>query len=254
MNTSTLDTPRVSLLRCYALAAKHEFLRMLRQPSFALPTLLFAPMFYVLFGLLLNRDGNTHLQAHLLANMGVTGVMAAGLFGFGVTVALDRERGWLTLKRAQPMPSAAYLLAKLAMAALFAAIIFAILAALTLAFGNVRLPVSGWLLLLLADVLGVLPFCAIGMTIGSLASASAAPGIVNLLFMPMSILAGLWMPLAIFPAIIVQLAPLWPTYHLSQLALSAVGEGQGSPLLHGGVLIAFTTVFFALARRRLSRE
>jgi ABC-type transporter Mla maintaining outer membrane lipid asymmetry ATPase subunit MlaF len=43
-------------------------------------------------------------------------------------------------------------------------------------------------------------------------------------------------------------------YHLSQLALNAVGEGQDSPLLHAATLIAFTAVFFALARRRLSRE
>ena len=39
----------------YALEAKYEFLRVLRTPAFAVPTLLFPPMFYLLFGLLLNR-------------------------------------------------------------------------------------------------------------------------------------------------------------------------------------------------------
>ena len=41
MNTIVQALPRVSLPRIYALEGKHEFLRLLRAPSFAVPTLLF---------------------------------------------------------------------------------------------------------------------------------------------------------------------------------------------------------------------
>ena len=41
----------------------------------------------------------------------VFGVMGPGLFGFGVGLAMDRERGLLTLKRVQPVPALAPLLA-----------------------------------------------------------------------------------------------------------------------------------------------
>ena len=40
----------------------------------------------------------------LFATYSVFGVMAPGLFGFGVAVAIERERGWLALKRVAPMP------------------------------------------------------------------------------------------------------------------------------------------------------
>ncbi len=133
--------------------------------------------------------------------------MSPGLFGFGVTVAIDRERGWLTLKRALPMPPGAYLAAKLAMAMLFAVIIFSILACSPTSFGGVRLPASSWLLLLVVEVLGVLPFCAIGMFIGSVVSAQAAPAVANLIYLPMAFLSGLWMPLMFLPAFLRAIAP-----------------------------------------------
>jgi len=255
MNAIVLPVRRVSLLRCYALESKHEFLRLLRAPSFAVPTLLFPPMFYLLFAVLFgNRGGDYQANVYLLATYNVFGVIAPGLFGFGVSVALDRERGWLTLKRAQPMPPAAYLASKLAMAMLFAGIIFALLALLATTLGGVRLSASSWLSLLAVDVFGVLPFCAIGLFIATLVSGSGAPAVINLIYLPMSFLSGLWMPLSILPSVVREIAPLWPAYHLGQLALAAVGQATtGSALLHAAALAAFTGVFLALARRRLMR-
>jgi len=180
MNTIAPALPRVSLPRIYALEGKHEFLRLLRAPSFAVPTLLFPPMFYLLFAVLFaGRSGGFHANVYLLATYGVFGVMAPGLFGFGVSVALDRERGWLTLKRALPMPPGAYLASKLAMAMLFAAVIFTILAILAITLGGVRLPASAWPQLLVVDVFGVLPFCAIGLFVGTLVSGQAAPAVIR---------------------------------------------------------------------------
>ena len=96
MDTGKFPTAR--LLRCYVLEAKYEFLRLLRTPSFVLPSLLFPAMFYLLFGVVLGaRRGGGELQAYLLATYGIFGVMGVALFGFGVTIAIERERGFLTL-------------------------------------------------------------------------------------------------------------------------------------------------------------
>src|SRR6185312_15105654 len=180
MNAIVESLPRVSLRRIYALEGKHEFLRLLRAPSFAVPTLLFPAMFYLLFAVLFarNTSGDFHANVYLLATYGVFGVMAPGLFGFGVSVAMDRERGWLTLKRAQPMPAGAYLASKLAMAMLFAGTIFAILAVLATTVGGVSLPVAAWLRLFVVDIFGVLPFCAIGLCLATLVSGQAAPAVI----------------------------------------------------------------------------
>src|SRR3546814_14561271 len=117
-------------LRVYLLEARHEFLRMLRTPSFALPVLLFPALFYTLFGLVLNRADGGVAATYLLATYGVFGAMGAGLFGFGVVVAMARERGFLAYKRALPMLPGAYLFAQMPMAMLFSLLISAMLAAL----------------------------------------------------------------------------------------------------------------------------
>jgi ABC-2 type transport system permease protein len=246
-------SPAFSLLRTYVLEARYEFLRVLRTPAFAVPTLLFPPLFYLLFGLLLNR-ANSGAAHYLFATYSVFGVMAPSLFGFGVAIAIERERGWLALKRVAPMPPGAYLIAKMAMAMLFAAIIYAVLAAMAHALGGVRLAPAAWAALALVAVLGVLPFCALGLLIGSRANASAAPAFVNLIYLPMAFLSGLWMPLSMLPAWIGKLAPLWPAYHLARLGLAAVGQGSGDGLLADvAALGAFTLLCFAVARRRFAK-
>ena len=121
MNTIAIrDTATGLPWRSYLLEARCEFLRLLRTPSYAIPTLLFPSLFYLLFGVLLNhRQGDA--ARYLLATYGSFGVMGVGLFAFGVTVAIERDQGLLRYKRALPMPPGAYLFAKAAMAVLFAA-------------------------------------------------------------------------------------------------------------------------------------
>ena len=250
MNTLALQR---SSAAAYLLEAKYEFLRVLRTPSFAVPTLLFPPMFYLLFGLLLNRN-SAEAAYYLLATYSVFGVMGPGLFGFGVGVAIERERGWLALKRVAPMPPGAYLLAKMTMAMMFAVIIYVVLALMARFFGGVHLAGWQWLALGVIAVCGALPFCALGLLIGSRVNAAAAPAFVNFIYLPMAFLSGLWMPLSLLPAFFAQIAPLWPAYHLSQLALATIGQSDGSAVLpHAIIVVAFTGVCFAIARRWLVR-
>ncbi|WP_369941111.1 ABC transporter permease [Xanthomonas medicagonis] len=250
-----LRDPTALLLRDHAALLlreiRYELLRWLRTPSFVLPTLLFPPMFYLLFGVVLNH-GNAAAAVYLMASYGVFGVMAPALFGFGVGLALDRDRGLLTLKRALPVPPAALLLARTALAMLFALAIGALLQLFGGLFGGVRLALPQRALLLLVDVLGTLPFCAIGLYIGSRVGGSGAPALVNLVYLPMAFLSGLWIPLQLLPPLLGTLAPLWPSYHLGQLALRVVGQdGGGSNVGHLAALLAVTVVFYALAHRRL---
>ena len=237
--------------RCYLLEARYELLRQLREPAFVLPTLLFPTAFYLLFGVMLSRSAAN--AEYMLAGYGVFGIMGAALFGFGAGIASEREQGLLRLKRALPAPPGAWLLAKMAAAMAFAAVISILLATLAATLGGVALAPWQWLVLLAINVLGVLPFCAIGLYIGSLVGANAAVAVVNLLFLPMAFLSGLWMPLAVLPDIFTRLAPVWPAYHLGQAAMKVVGHDAGGSLwLHLGVLGVVTGVFFILARRRLA--
>lgn len=236
----------------YVQEAKCEFLRMLREPAFCGPVIGFPVLFYLLFGVLLDK-GEGKAAQYLLATYGAFGVIGAGLFGFGVSIAVDREKGLLRLKRALPVPPGAMLLAKMVMAMLFAAIISLVLAVIAATVAGVLLEPSQWIRLFVINVLGVLPFCAIGLFVGSVVGGNAAPALLNMLYLPMAFLSGLWLPLTMLPGIISTIAPVWPAYHLGQLALKVVGFDAGQPLaMHVAVLIGITALFFVLAQRRLS--
>ena len=239
----------------FAREAVHEFLMVLRMPAFALPTLAFPAVFYAVFALMLPGQWAGHSKAiYLLATYGTFGIIGPALFGFGVGVAIEREKGWLDLKRASPMPIGAYFFGKMAMSMLFALCVLLILSALSLAAGKV-IAFDAWLRLVAVLVVGTLPFCAMGLFIGTLARGSGAAAIVNLVYLPMALLSGLWIPLFVFPGIVAKLAALWPAYHLAQIALGMAGEIEGVRYaLHGLTLILFTVLFATLAANRLRSD
>jgi ABC-2 type transport system permease protein len=257
MSTATTTfptpTPRPAsrTLKIYAKEAKYDFLGRLRLPVYSASTILFPVMFYVLFGLLLNRGQSNHgvsVSTYLMASYGTFGVMGAALFGFGVGFAMERGLGWLQLKRASPMPPYAYFAAKVVTSMVFSAIIVLLLMALGVAFGGVHFSPAEALKLPATLVVGAICFCAMGLAIGSFAGPNSAPAVVNLLYLPMSFASGLWIPINMLPNFLQKMAPALPPYHLGQLALGVVGAGRGTAANHWGALLGFTLIFLGIAR------
>lgn len=246
MRNAPVEAPRRNLLRLYAIESRNEFLKQLRLPVYSVFTIVFPVMFYVLFAVVFGAQqaGSVVVATYMLATYGAFGIIGSALFGFGVGVATERGKGWMILKRASPMPPLAYFVAKIVVALAFGAVTVLVLFATGATLGGVSLPAATWASLFAVLLLGGLPFCAMGMAIGYLVGPNSAPVVVNLLYLPMSFLSGLWMPLEILPAAIQNLAPFLPAYHLGQLALSTIGAGAGgSPWVHLAALLGFTAVF-----------
>ncbi len=237
-------------LGVYLREAGFQFWELVRMPGFSLPTLAFPTMFYIFFGLIFGHGGSGNMPTYLLGTYGTFGIMAPALFGFGVSVAMERERGILAMKRVAPMPPMAYLFAKAAMAMLFALIIVQLLFVLGAVFGGVALPRAQWLLLMFTLVLGTLPFCALGLAVGVRTSGQASAAIINLIYLPMSFLSGLWVPLRFFPHWLQELATALPAYHLAQLSLGIIHMSDNRVFqLHLVYLVVFTIVFLWIAQR-----
>ncbi|REJ74757.1 MAG: ABC transporter permease [Acidobacteria bacterium] len=234
------------LLRCWLLESRAEFLKVVRMPAYAIPTILFPAMFYILFGLSFGagqQAGSVSMSTYLLATYGAFGVLGAALFGFGVGVAIERGQGWMLLKRASPMPVGVYFAAKMVMALLMSIVIVALLTGLGLAFGDV--PFEPATLAGLAGMLliGALPFCAFGLLLGIFLGPNSAPAVVNLIYLPMAFASGMWIPLPALPEFFQRLAPYLPAYHYSQLALGTIGADDSRPaLLHVAALCVFVVL------------
>jgi ABC-2 type transport system permease protein len=249
--------PLGQTLAIYAKEAKYDFLGRLRLPVYSISTIMFPVMFYVLFGLLLNRGhevGGVDVSTYMIATYGTFGVMGASLFGFGVGVAMERGLGWLQVKRASPMPPFAYFAAKVVTCMAFSTIIVLVLMILGLLFGGVHFSAAQALRLLATLVAGSICFCAMGLAIGSFAGPNSAPAIVNLLYLPMSFASGLWIPIEMLPRFLQRFAPVLPPFHLGQLALGVVGAGQGATLQHWEALIGFALLCLGIARIGFQRD
>jgi len=101
------------------------------------------------------------------------------------------------------------------------------------------------------NILGSLPFCAIGLFIGTRVPGKAAIALVNLIYVPMMHVSGLFYPL---PKFLRAISPIWPSYHLQQLVFSALAmPAYGKPAIHFAVLVGVTVLFTAISIRRLAR-
>jgi len=245
--------PRARVLGAYLQEIRSECLRYLRNPGFLLPTLLFPTVFYLMFGVFLARSSGPDAARYLLAAYGTFGVMAPGLFGFGVSFAMERDSGLLMLKRALPVPPFAYLVGKMAMAMLVSAGVLTLLVLLAVFVSHVPLTPAQIALLYASNVPGALPFCALGLLIGTVVKGQGAPALINMLYLPMAFLSGLWFPVHSLPKALQSIAPALPSFHLNMLALDAVGLADVAVLPHVAVLAAFTLGMLWLAARRLRR-
>ncbi len=235
----------------FAKEAYYELLKYIRIPMYAGSTLLFPVMFYILFGLVMNRDtsmGRIGVSTYLIATYGTFGVMGASLFANGIGVAVERGLGWMQVKRASPMPPFAYFTAKFFVSLVFSVTITLILLGLGLSFGGVHITLAAALTLIAILAAGVAPFCAMGLAIGFFAGPNSAPAAVNLIYLPLSFASGLWFPIEALPKFLQHLATYLPPYHLAQMALGVVGGGHsGSTGYHLEFLFGFTLLALGVA-------
>ncbi|SEA72073.1 ABC transporter permease [Alkalimonas amylolytica] len=229
----------------YRKEAWYDFVSVWRTPGFVIPSLAFPTVFYLFFGVFLNTGA---ASTYMLVTYTCFGMMGPAMFNFAMNIASDRAHGWLTLKRLSPMPLGAYLLAKLNTALVFTLVIVVALFSIAALLADVRLVTEQWLLLALVFLLGTLPFALIGLILGLTLSDKAAPGVVNLLYLPMAFLSGLWLPITMLPQALQHAAWLWPSYHVSQIGLKVIGMDQGHALwLHLLILMATSSVLGILA-------
>ena len=239
-----------NIFKIFWLESKYEFFKSLRIPVFAISTIAFPTIFYVMFGLSFNQGllGRLNTATYLLASYGTFGIIGSALGGFGIGIASERGQGWMRLKRASPMPPLAYFFAKLMVSMVFGAAIVILLIVLGSVFGNVDLSFLQVIKLLAILILGTIPFASMGMALGYMAGPNSAPAIVNLFYLPMAFASGLWVPIQFLPKIVKQIAPFLAPYHLSKLALAAVGaRPDNATWQHVGVLLIYTLVFLLLA-------
>ncbi|MGH8260351.1 MAG: ABC transporter permease, partial [Steroidobacteraceae bacterium] len=253
--SAPLVMPKRRVLRAYLTEIRYEFLHMLRTPVFVIPFLLLPAGVYLFSLMMASRQfpGNPAVATFLLVGFSVFALTGPTLFGVGCPLAVERDAGLMKLKRAQPAPTGAYLIAKMTMATLFAAIAMGTILLAALCAGRLDLSAARLLGLSAVLIAGSVPFAAIGLCIGAHVRGSAAPGITHLLYLPMLYLSGLFFPL---PAALSRWAIVWPAFHLDRIALGIAGVAAPASVptvASVAYLLGITAVCGAIASRRLAQ-
>lgn len=262
MNTWThpdaaLPAPTPAVLRVHLLETRLELLRLLRTPAFALPMFLLPVGTYLLFAFAVAGEAvakDPDAGRFMFAGFSVMAVTMAALFATCPNLAMEREQGLLTLKRAQPAPPGAWLAAKIVAGVVCGALAYLPILVLAAVTGQAHL--SGAQLAAMSAVLiaGTMPFCALGVMLGALTSGSAAPAYANLAYLPGLYLSGVFFPL---PKSMHFQTVFWPHFHLDQLVFAAGGVDKFkwiSPEMAFAVLLGFTVLCSGVAMWRLGRR
>jgi len=242
-------------LHMFWMETKTENVKTWRTLGYVLPSLTFPLMFYLFFGVIFASMGSTqNMSSYLLATYGVFGVMGPALFSFGADIAAEKDKGLLRMKQVSPMPVIIYFMAKALTAMGFATIITLLMFTMAFTMGGVSLSWEQWIGTFAVLLVGVIPFCAMGLCLGLTAKAQAAGALVNVIYLPMAFLSGLWLPIQSLPDVVQSLALFMPAYHFAQLVLKiqAFDVGQ-SVWLHVTALLGFTILFTALALKLFKR-
>jgi ABC-2 type transport system permease protein len=261
MTTRNLVTPDTGssrhVLGAYLEETRCEALRLVRNPAIAFPITLMPVALYALFALMIAGeaiDKDPSLGIFMFAAFSIMATTMPALFGIGTTLAMEREMGLLRLKRAQPAPTGSWLVAKIACGVGFGVFAYLPILGVALASGKLSMDAGPAALMSLVMIASSIPFCAMGLMVGSLVSGSAAAGYANLIYLPGCYLSGMFFPL---PKSMHWQAPIWPQFHVEQLAMHAAGITQFQYIPVQMALVAvvgFTALFSAVAIWRLARK
>lgn len=190
--------------------------------TFSLPVILLV-IFGEIFHGTVGHTGVAYRQ-YFTAGIIASGIMSTTFVSLGVAVAIERDDGTLKRLAGTPMPKAAYFLGKAICALAVAALETAVLLAIGVAFLGLSLPASAgrWLTFGWVTVLGVATCSLLGIAVSGLArSAQSGPAVLNLPYLVLSFISGVYFVFTSLPAGLQQVAALFPLKWLCQGLRSA---------------------------------
>ncbi|MFI7593225.1 ABC transporter permease [Micromonospora sp. NPDC049359] len=227
---------------------RFELRRLARDPRLLLFTVLAPVVTYLIFsGVGPDGDRVEGVDAAVALMVGLAGYGAvAGVLSVGSAVSQERASGWLRQLRVTPLPAWRAVTAKALVCTLSGVPSAVAVGCAGRLAHHVELGAARWVALLLLMWVGTVPFALLGLAIGYGLSPQLAQPVNFLAFLGLSVLGGLLVPVAYFPAVLRHLAHALPTYRFAELGWrSAAGL---TPTPSGlAVLAGWTVAFTALA-------
>jgi ABC-2 type transport system permease protein len=248
--TAIQVSPPAPTRRLLAVELADEVRAIVREPTTLFFSIIMPVGFFALFvGMWGGQDatGGGPAATSMLATFGTFGVVGVTLMTPGIGISDDQERGWLRAKRVTATPLPVTIAGKVLATVPYAVGVLTAMTGVAALFGMLEIGPLAWLRLVSVLVVGALPLALFGLAVGLRLPPNPAAAVLNALYLPSAVASGLWMPLEMLPDAIARLAPFLPTYHLAQLALAQIDQGDGSIANHVMALAITTAVGAVLA-------
>jgi ABC-2 type transport system permease protein len=210
--------------------ATAETRMMLRRREVVFFSILLPTMFMLLFGSIFGSQVDpTGLPVinYLLPAYITMAVMSVALISLGITTANERQYSVLKRLGATPLRRAVLLLGKMVAISLIVIVAVALLLVIGISLYGVKIKGSP-LDMAFIILLGIVVFAMLGLMVGGMVKAEAAPAILNAVYFPLLFLGGIIGPVTQLPDWLQVIAKVLPSYHLTT-ALTEV-MARGSPL------------------------
>lgn len=213
-----------------------------RLPAYSVPTLVFPTLLFLLFGAARADDDPQWITAGFAA----FAVLGVAFFQFGVGLASERTSSWERYARTLPVGPLTRLGARVLTAAVFAtASAAAVVVAVGAVTGDVLAP-QRYAALLLALLLGGIPFALLGIALGYVVAPRAAVPVANLVYLPLAVAGSLWTSPDSVPESADRISRAIPTRTWADVLAAAV-DGRAPRATHVLVLLGWTVLFGAIA-------
>lgn len=229
-----------------------EALRMLRNKRYVIFVVAFPVGFYLLYSNLWGDelDDATGLQGSvvLMVSMAAYGALAAAMMSTAVPWSQERQSGWLRQLQITPLPGWSVIVTKLVASLLLVlpAVLLVFLAAVLTRHPD--LAAGQWAALVAVMWAGTVPFAALGLVIGSLVPPDTAQPLAMIGMFGLSLLGGLWFPVALLPETMRAITKALPSYDYASVgweiaAGRAPAAGTVAGLLGWGVALCGLAVY-----------
>ncbi|HEV7647213.1 MAG TPA: ABC transporter permease [Actinophytocola sp.] len=153
------------------------------------------------------------------ASMAGSGIIATSFLNLGVGVAQDRDDHTLKRLRGAPIPAAAYFIGKIILVAVASLAEVILLVVVGMLLFDVTLPSTAdrWFTFGWVFVLGTITCSLLGIAVSSIAkSAQAAAAVVNLPYVALQFLSGVYIPISSLPDWMINVGSLFPIKWVAQ--------------------------------------
>ena len=236
---------------------QYELTRLLRNGRYVFFTIAYPVILYLFFshvggGTEGGTSGGISAAAYVMVSMAVFGASGAAI-GIAAQIANERDTGWTRQLRLTPLPPWGYVVAKIVSGLAIAVCAFGLVFAVGGFAEGVQLPLQHWLTIAGMMLVSLIPFAALGVLLGYVASGTAGRAAMMFPWLLLSLFGGLWMPVSTMPHVMAEVAHGLPTFQMADLAWRSLA-GKAPSTQSMMVLAVWTVGLVALAGWRYRRD